>query len=233
MKFNFSGMILAAGFGKRMMPLTKDIPKPLIDINGITLLDNSINFLKSLGCNDIIINMHYQYDKIETMIERRKDKKIIKLIYENDILDTGGAVKNAIPNFLYKDILVTNSDIFWINKNVIDVKRLISKYIKNNSPHLLLVEKNKSFGLDKNFGDFILKNNRITRFKKGNSIFYYSGLQILNVDVFENFEDIKFSLNKVWDDLISNKKLFGETMISNCYHVGDAYGLNIVKKLDS
>ena len=54
-------MILAAGFGKRMMPLTKELPKPLIKINGITLLDNSINFLKKLGCNEIIINTHYKY----------------------------------------------------------------------------------------------------------------------------------------------------------------------------
>ena len=97
MSFDFSGMILAAGYGRRMMPLTKNLPKPLIEINGITLLDNSINFLKKLGCKDIVINTHYQHQKIKESIDRRSDKKIITLIYENDILDTGGGVKNILP----------------------------------------------------------------------------------------------------------------------------------------
>ena len=64
MSFNFTAMILAAGFGKRMMPLTKSTPKPLIDINGITLLDNSINFVKKLGCNQIVVNSHFHHEKI-------------------------------------------------------------------------------------------------------------------------------------------------------------------------
>ena len=71
MNLNYSGMILAAGFGKRMLQLTKDKPKPLIDINGITLLDNSINFLKKLGCSEIIINTHYKHNLIKNLIKNR------------------------------------------------------------------------------------------------------------------------------------------------------------------
>ena len=82
MTLNYSGMILAAGFGKRMMPLTKNLPKPLININGITLLDNAIDFLKKLGCRQIIINTHYHHLKIEKSINRRKDTEDIELIYE-------------------------------------------------------------------------------------------------------------------------------------------------------
>ena len=94
---NFSGMILAAGYGKRMMPLTEKLPKPLIEINGVTLLENAIFFLKNLGCNQIIINSHYYFHLIkETLVKKNLDKKI-NLIYEKDILETGGAVKNAIP----------------------------------------------------------------------------------------------------------------------------------------
>ena len=104
MNFNFSGMILAAGFGRRMLPLTKNKPKPLIKIRGITLLDNSINFLQKLGCTEIIINTHYCHSQIENLISKRHDNKIIKLVHEDKILDTGGGVKNAASCFSFKDI---------------------------------------------------------------------------------------------------------------------------------
>ena len=99
MILNYSAMILAAGFGKRMMPLTRDIPKPLIKINGVSLLDNSINFLTKLGCKEIIINTHYQHSQIQNLINYSYNNKNIKLVYEEEILDTGGGVKNAISFF--------------------------------------------------------------------------------------------------------------------------------------
>ena len=233
MSFNFSTMILAAGFGKRMMPLTKDIPKPLIDINGITLLDNSINFLKKLGCDQIIINTHYQHLKIKTLIDKRKCFENITLINEKEILDTGGGVKNAIPFFKNNNILIINSDIYWRDENLKDAQSLIDSYGNNSIPHILLVNKKNAFGLSKKNGDFVLRKNKVLRFREGDEIIYYSGLQILNLDIFNSFSKHKFSFNIVWNSLISQKKLCGQIMQSNCYHVGDIQGLNLVKELDS
>ena len=233
MNFKFSAMILAAGFGKRMMPLTKDLPKPLIKINGITLLDNSINFLKKLGCSEIIINTHYHHKKINESINKRNDKEQIKLIYENKILDTAGGVKNASPLFTYKDIIVINSDIFWRYENINDVKMLIQNYKDTLISHLLLSAEIRSFGINKKDGDFILDKNKILRFKKGDKIFYYTGLQILKLNSLNHFSNDKLSFNSVWDYLIDNQKLFGQIMKSNWYHVGDIHGLNIVKQLDT
>lgn len=231
MSLNFSAMILAAGFGKRMLPLTKDVPKPLIDINGITLLDNSINFLKKLGCTQIIINTHYQHTKIQKSINLRKSQNNIKLIYEKEILDTGGGVKNAIPHFNNNNILIINSDIFWREENLKDARLLITNY--NQLPRLLLVSKKNAFGLSKSNGDFVLNKSKVSRFKEGDEIIFFSGLQILNLDIFKNFSNGKFSFNVVWNYLIDKERLCGQIMQSNWYHVGDIQGLTIARKLES
>jgi len=235
MSFNFTAMILAAGFGKRMMPLTKSTPKPLIDINGITLLDNSINFVKKLGCNQIVVNSHFHHEKIQTSIYKRKliEKDNIILIYEKDILDTGGGVKNAIPIFANNNLIVINSDIFWRVENLIDAESLINSYKINLLPNLLLVNKKNAFGLKKDSGDFVLDENKISRFKKGDEIIFYAGLQILNKDIFKQFSEDKFSFNIIWDFFIHQKKLCGHIMQSNLYHVGDIQGLTIAKRLVS
>tara|TARA_B110000263_G_scaffold187777_1_gene165455 strand:+ start:753 stop:1454 length:702 start_codon:yes stop_codon:yes gene_type:complete len=232
MILNYSGMILAAGFGKRMMPLTKELPKPLIDINGITLLENAINFLKKLGCQQIIINTHYHHLKIERFISQRKDIDNIELVYEKEILDTGGGVKNAIPYFKNDDLLIVNSDIFWREENIKDAKLLIKNYRNKKIPYLLLAEKKRSFGIFKSQGDFVLQKNKIVRFNKGDHIFFYSGLQMITADILKQFSQKSFSFNDVWDNLIVNENLCGQIMKSNWYHVGDIKGLTIVKKLD-
>jgi len=233
MKINFSAIILSAGFGKRMMPLTKELPKPLIEINGITLLENSINFLKELGCNQIIINTHYKHFKIQKLLNKIKENNNITLVYEKKILDTGGGVKNAISYFKNDNFLIVNSDIFWKKENQIDVKKLINSYVKLKKPHVLIVEKNKTYGIDKETGDFTLHGNKISRFKKGEKVFFYSGLQVMSIDIFDNFHKKKFSFNEVWDYLIDTNNLYGDTMNSNWFHVGDIEGLNIAKEFDS
>ena len=231
MTLNYSGMILAAGFGKRMMPLTEKIPKPLIDINGITLLDNSIDFLIKLGCQQIIINTHYYHFKIEKSINRRKDICDIRLIYEEKILDTGGAVKNAIPYFRNNNLIIINSDIFWRQENIKDAQLLINSHLDKNLPYLLLAEKAKSFGIFRSQGDFMLNKNKIIRSNKEKDNYFYSGLQMITLDIFNNFYKKIFSFNNVWDSLIFNEKLCGQIMKSNWYHVGDIKGLAIAKKL--
>ena len=230
---NFSGMILAAGFGIRMKPLTNNLPKPLLDIKGITLLDNAIDFLKALGCDEIIINSHYHHLKIRNAINKRKDKLLIKLIYEKKNLDTGGAVKNAIPYFKNRNILLINSDIFWQKQNIFDINKLIINYYTTTHPHILLVKKRNAFGISNIKGDFNLNKNLISRFTAGNEVLYYSGLQMFNLDIFKKISKNQFSFNEVWDKLIINKKLFGQIMHSNWYHVGDIHGLTIAKNLMS
>ena len=104
MKNSFSAMILAAGFGTRMLPLTREIPKPLIKIKNIVLLKNTIDFLIDLGCNKIVINTHFQHQKIYNFIKRNFNSNKIIISHEMDILDTGGGLKNAAHFFEHETV---------------------------------------------------------------------------------------------------------------------------------
>ena len=133
--------------------------------------------------------------------------------------------------FSNDNVLVVNSDIYWQKDNFNDVELLLKSYFENYNMHLLLSKKNKSYGLTKITGDFIINNNIVNRFNIGDEIIYYSGLQILHVNHLKNFSNKKFSFNDVWDRLIDKKSLFGHVMGSNWYHVGDIQGLSIARKL--
>ena len=160
-------MILAAGFGKRMLPLTDKIPKPLLKVNNISLLKNVIDFLFKIGCIKIIINTHYKHHLISDFINEFYYSSNILISHEENILDTAGGVKNAISLFNDENVLVTNSDIFWKKENEEDVIGLINDFNSKEECRLLLVEKEKAHGLINNVGDFSLKNNEVRRWKIG------------------------------------------------------------------
>ncbi len=228
-------MIMAAGFGTRLLPLTNKIPKPLVEINNKCLLQNNIDFLFNLGCKKIIINTHFKHELIQTFIKKTyKDKKNIFISYEKEILDTGGGVKNAVPFFNSdEEILVTNSDIYWTNENKNDVMKIISDFNKNEKCRLLLIEKNKAQGIINKNGDFILKNQLVERWKNTDKILYYSGLQVLSLKILKDITANKFSFNLIWDNLIDTNSLYGNIMESTLYHVGDLEGLNIAIKANT
>ena len=221
----FSAMILAAGFGKRMLSLTEDIPKPLIEVNNISLLKNVIDFLFKIGCTKIIVNTHYKHHLISNFINEFYYSSNILISHEENILDTAGGVKKAIPLFNDKTILVTNCDIFWKKENEKDIIDLINKFNSKEECRLLLVEKEKAHGFINKVGDFSLKNSEVRRWKIGDRILYYSGLQIISLNIFKDFSSNKFSFNEVWDNQITKNSLHGNIMLSHWYHVGEIKGL--------
>lgn len=218
---NFNLMILAAGFGKRMENLTKKKPKSLLNINNRELLGHTIDFFFNLGCNKIIINTHFLHDQINNFIKLNYLKKKIEIIFEPKLLNTGGGIKNALNILGPNNFLVTNSDIFWTNSNKDDVINFIKRYKEVKTCKLLLVEKNKFKGSKKTFGDFKLENKLIKNCDNKDPLLYYSGLQIVNPNIFSSFEEGCFPMNKVWDTLIDQKKLEGVIINSNILHIGD------------
>ena len=222
----FSAMILAAGYGKRMLTLTNTVPKPLVKINKVSLLKNCIDFLFKIGCEEIIINTHYKHNLISDFINQFYTTLNIKISYEKNILDTAGGVKNAAQLFDYKDVLITNSDIFWKEENKKDVINLISNYNSKDECRLLLVEKEKARGIINKTGDFSLYKNAVKRWKTNDKVLYYSGLQMIALDIFKDFNPTKLSFNEIWDFQIKKKKLYGNLMSSNLYHIGNIKGLN-------
>ena len=225
----FNLMILAAGYGKRMNKLTHSIPKPLLKINNKELLRHNIDFFTNLGCKKIIINTHYLHDKIQNFINEYYLDRNIVLSYEPTLLNTGGGIKNALSFLGDNNFVVTNSDILWREDNSEDVLKFIDNYQKIETCKLLLVAGNNFEGLKKSKGDFKYNNHLVTRWKKKDPYLYYTGLQIINPIIFKPIEEVSFSLNKLWDILISQNNLQGEISSSNIAHIGDINAFNQFK----
>ena len=222
-------MILAAGFGKRIQPLTLKSPKPLLKIGNETLLSNALKFLELFGIKQVVINVHYLGEQIVDYINKKKFNLIIDIVEEKEkILETGGGVLNAIQHFSNEAFLVINPDTLWNFHYLEELKLMQKKFFENNKKCLLLVvNKKKSFDqLSK--GDFNLKNNLISRKEGDNLDYIYTGLQIIEPAVFANINEKVFSINKIWDELITSNKL--EAIESNIdfLHVST---LDIYKRL--
>lgn len=211
------GMVLAAGLGKRMQPLTLKTPKPLLEINNISLLERAIKLLIKSGVEEISINVHHLSEQIEKFIEEKKFKVQVNISNETDaLLDTGGGILEATKHFNDNPFYVINPDTLWSDRYIEEVKRLEDSYLKNKKPTLLLVNKKLSF--DGSFkGDFNLTNNQISRDEKNEFIF--TGLQIINRSFLTSENSKVFSMNKIWNDLIANKELYGIESNLKFYHL--------------
>ena len=226
MKIN-TALILCAGFGKRLNPLTLDTPKPLIELNNVSVLETCINLIESLDVKEIFINTFYLKDQIRNFINKKNFKPKISIIEDGkNILDTGGGIKNMLNHTKEDDVLIFNPDTVWIknySEEIIEMEKLyFSKQLKNI---LLLVNKDLSF--DKNLnGDFDLKDDLII--KNNDRKFIYTGCQILNKKLLSIYKTEKFSINNLWNDLIEKKELYGFVTNNDFYHLTD---LKTFKKL--
>ena len=222
-----TALILCAGFGKRLNPITLDTPKPLLELNNVALLETCINLIENLGIRKIIINTFYLGDRISNFLKNKNFISKIKIIDEGkNILDTGGGILNMINHSNENNFLVFNPDTLW-HKNYLDeiVKMEELYYSKKVENILLLVNKDLSF--DKNLnGDFSLKNDLI--FKEDKNYFIYTGCQILSKKIFINYKVENFSITRVWNGLIEKKELFGFESKNDFYHLTD---LKTFKKL--
>jgi MurNAc alpha-1-phosphate uridylyltransferase len=226
------GMILAAGLGKRMQPLTLKTPKPLLEINNYTLLERAINLLISHGVQEISINVHYLPEQIQSFIRKKKYKVKITISNEEDLLlDTGGGVLKGSQNFEDNPFFVINPDTVWSKHYLEELQTLEEIYFKGNKPTLLLVSKKLS--IDPSFkGDFNLNNEKIS--KDDVNQFIFTGLQITNRSALIGEESEVFSMNKIWNKLIKDENLQGLESNQKFYHLNtyDMYkkilSLNII-----
>ncbi len=217
-----TALILAAGFGKRMLPLTSNKPKPLIEVKNKPLIGHCINSLKKIGIKNIIVNVHYKSQQIVDYV-KKLDSNIIISNETKKILDTGGAIKQAFKLTKSKNLLVMNSDVFWDQYTSKSLRRLIDKFDPKIMDSFLMTTKIKNtFGYSGN-GDFI-KNvkNQIERFDNNSSKLplVYCGVQIVNRNQYVNHKDDIFSANKIWDKNIKYKKLYTFMTNKKFNHVG-------------
>jgi len=222
-----TAFILCAGFGKRLNPVTLDIPKPLIKFNNITVLETCINLIESLGIQQIIINTFYLKDQIHNFINSNKFRSKISIIEDGDkILDTGGGINNMMKHTNEENVLIFNPDTIWKKNYTNEIIEMEKLYFSNQLKNILLLVK-KELSFDKNLsGDFDLIDNLII--KNDDRKFIYTGCQIINKKLLSNYKDKNFSISNVWNDLIKKKELYGFETTKEFYHLTD---LETFKKL--
>ena len=217
MKIN-TALILCAGFGKRLNPLTLETPKPLLELKKITMLENCINLIIKLGIKKIFLNTFYLKEKIFDFIKNKDFQVDIKIIEDGDkILNTGGGILNMSRHFHENDFLIFNPDTLWSEKYFDEINRMKNFYFLNKLNNVLLVSK-KELSFDENLkGDFELKKNLLKKNEKKN--FIYIGCQILNKDLFDRYKIENFSITEIWQELLNKDKLNGFESLNKFYHL--------------
>ena len=217
MKVN-TALILCAGYGKRLNPLTLTEPKPLLKIDEITILENCINLIESLKIKKVIINTFYLKEKIENFIRVKNFDLDIKIINDGKkILSTGGGILNMMNSSSESNFLTLNPDTVWSKNHVGTIQSMKEFYFSQRIRNiLLLVNKNLSF--DKKLkGDFNLLENVIKKELQNDLI--YTGCQIINKSLFEPYSVNNFSISKIWYDLINKNELCGYESLEDFHHL--------------
>ena len=215
-----TALVLCAGYGKRLNPLTLQNPKPLLKLNDLTLLENTINLIKKLGISDIKLNTFYLKDQIKIFIEKKNFDVKIEIIEDGDkILDTGGGILNMTNSLNEKDFLVFNPDTVWSIDYLNCIKEMENFYFSKKIQNILMVV-NKDLSFDKKLkGDFNLKKNLLS--KGDENQYIYTGCQILNKNLLKNINKKIFSINEIWNALVEKNNLFGFESVKKFTHVTD------------
>ena len=216
-----TAMILAAGLGTRMRPLTLTKPKPLQLVGGRTMLDHALDRLVGAGVKRAVVNTHYLAEQIEEHVRSRRDIEII-LSREEELLDTGGGIVKALPYFDGLPFFALNADLPWIDGDVPSLTRLKQTWNPEKMDALLLMmrtEKARGFSAA---GDFALDSDgRMSRKDiPPPRPFVWIGAQIVKPELFANPPSKIFSNNHIWNLAETNGRLYGLEHDGTCFHVG-------------
>ena len=226
MKIN-TALILCAGFGKRLNPITLNTPKPLLEIKDVSMLERCIYLIEKLGIRKILINTFYLKKQFSEFLDNKKFNLEIKIINDGEhILDTGGGIQNMIQDSNENDFIIFNPDTVWDDNYKYEILKMEQVYFSKKIENILLLVK-KKLSFDKKLkGDFNLKDNLIT--KEAEKELIYTGCQIINKKFFVRDKIENYSILEIWDKLLYQKKLYGYESQKKFYHLTD---LDIFKKL--
>ena len=228
MKVN-TALILCAGYGKRLLPLTSKKPKPLLELKHKTLLEKCINLIAKLNVKKIIINTFYMEEQIFEFVKKKNFSIDIEIIRDGKkILNTGGGILNMIQKSSDNDFLVFNPDTVWSENYLNEILKMENFYFSNKLNNILLLVK-KDLSFDKNLkGDFDLKINQINR---DNKEFTFIGCQILNKNLFKNYKVNDFPISEIWNKLLLRNQLNGFESLNKFYHLTNFEVFNKLKDL--
>jgi len=224
-------MVMAAGLGTRMAPLTLERPKPLIPLNGKPLIDHVIDRLVGGGVNFIVVNVHYKAEQLIAHLEKRRAReKNVELVISNEtdaILDTGGGIAKALALFGGEPFFTYNSDSVWVEGMGSALARMRARWNPETMDALMLLAPcATSIGYDGR-GDFQMDpwGSLKRRAEMNLAPFVWTGLQILHPRLFDTAPKGRFSINRLWDEAIEKERLVGVRLDGVWIHVGTPQGL--------
>jgi MurNAc alpha-1-phosphate uridylyltransferase len=219
-------MVLAAGLGTRMRPITLTTPKPLVEVGGRALLDRALDQLVRAGVSRAIVNVHYLADQIEGHLGVRRDIDIIISDERACLLDTGGGIAAALPDLGPAPFFVSNSDSLWREGPLPLLKALRAAWRDTDMDCLLALAPVTSLGYDGS-GDFHLApDGRLTRAGAGDGpLCVNPGIYLLHPRLMANVPRDPFSMNVVWNTAIAQGRLHGITVAGEWMHVGTPQSL--------
>ena len=224
-------MVLAAGLGTRMRPLTDDRPKPLITVAGKALIDYTLDRFATAGISSAIVNVHYFPDQIEDHVSARTKPLITTSDERNERLETGGGLKKARPLFKGDAIYCTNTDAIIVDQGDDDACAALGTFWQPEEMDacLLLCPLQHASGYD-GAGDFDLDENNRLNFRQNEQAEYvFTGLQIISTALIDEGPDGAFSTKLLWEKALARGRLFGIVHRGDWLHVGDPEGLALAE----
>ncbi|HWA29649.1 MAG TPA: nucleotidyltransferase family protein [Rhizomicrobium sp.] len=215
-------MIMAAGFGTRMRPLTNTIPKPLVKVRGKALIDHVMDRLVAAGVKTIVVNIHYMGDQIKAHVEKRKDVEIIISDETTDLLDSGGGILKALPHFKGEPFFHANADTVWVEGASHALPRLMAAWDPYRMDALMLLAPTVSTVCYDGRGDFMMDaEGKLSRVPEGRiSPFVWMSMEIVHPRLFDGAPPGgRFSINPLWDKAIAKGRLWGQRLDGVWMHI--------------
>jgi len=216
-------MVMAAGLGKRMRPLTATRPKPLIEVAGKMLIDHCLDRLRAAGVRKAVVNVHYLADALEAHLRKAKGIEIVISDERDRLMETGGGLVRALPQIDCDPFLAVNSDNLWIDGPVDSLRLLASNWREDRMDALLLLVPLARANCHGGQGDFHMNASGVLRRKKKGTVapFVFTGIQIISKRLLEgDIPDGPFSTNLLWDRAIEQGRCFGAVHQGLWFDVG-------------
>ena len=222
-------MVLAAGLGTRLRPVTASLPKPLVEIAGKTLLDHAIDRLMTAGVEEVVVNTHYKAAMVAAALLRRERPRIA-LLEEERLLDTGGGVAHALP-LLGEAFYVVNGDVFWLDGKDPALGRLAGAFDPETMDAILLLQRTVAAVGYEGSGDYFLDTlgKPLRRRERQVAPFVFSGIQLLHRRLFDDASEAVFPLVQLFDRAEERGRLMALVHDGEWFHVGTPQGLSATR----
>ncbi|MBB4264714.1 nucleotidyltransferase family protein [Roseospira visakhapatnamensis] len=224
-------MVLAAGRGNRLRPITETLPKPLVRVRGRALIDHALDRLEEVGVETCVVNVHHLADQVRAHTARRRRPRVVISDETDALLETGGGVRKALPLLGDDPFFVINTDVLWLNGVRPALTRLAEAWDDARMDALLLVLRLVGANGYEGRGDFFVDALGRPRRRRAQEIapFVYAGVQMLAPRLFEDTEAGSFSLNRLYTQALDETRLWALPHDGEWYHVGTRAGLDLAE----